>query len=311
MSDTVILTLTELESGEEIILDKCLSFRFEQERYTPYTTFRGEFILPRDFGNISSVALNVNGNDIHKGPVDTLKISHTADGNTVTVTSRGYTAALGQNEVQPGVISDLSLGTLLGAEVEIPNITWEITLKSVNYLYVVSHTSVWDVAVNLCLKLGGDYPYITHPNHLRYSMPTETLLVAPYDDGNVIDFGTELNYRNLLSEINMADTKDDPTAFSFTNNKAVALGIKREKFLSLDKRWLECETESLFYRSYYSMRGYNSSYVTYLGYCGEDINDRLRLESGEEKRISRILVTGNKNGVTTKLWCYKDMFNNL
>lgn len=311
MADRIVLTLTEKDSGEKIVLEKCLSMRFEKERYTPYTTFGGTFLASSDFGDVSDVLLTINGTDVHRGPADTVRISHSSSGHRVTVNSRGYTSAFGQNEIRPGILSDLSLVKLLTDEAQIPNTYFEENSEEVNYLYVVAHTSVWDAASNLCLKLAGTYPYIAHVNTLRYTTPEETTLITPEADGTLIEYGTETDYRNILSDIYMSDTEGTPDAFSFINEESTALGIKRERYLSLDKRWLNNEQLGLTYRSHFSMRGYNRSYVAYRGYCGEDINDRVSFGENTEKRISRILVTGGKNGVSTRLWCYKDKFCNV
>ena len=80
------------------------------------------------------------------------------------VFSRGLTALLLQNQLEPGLHTAMSLDKLMQDFVTFPKeITWESDTDTSNYLFVKESTSMWDGVANLTYKLCGRYPLCTMP----------------------------------------------------------------------------------------------------------------------------------------------------
>lgn len=273
-----------------------------------YNTIK--LITDVDFDAICDVELRIDGVLIHKGITDIAEVTSFPKFRALKIASRGFTSLLSQSEIKEGILSSPSLNSLLSVTTDIPNINHENSSATVNYIYVKNHSSVWDMAVNLCLKIYGKYPYIAHVNMLRYTIPAETMLVEPEAENSVVSYGTGADYRSAVSNFYMLDT-DDTYSFELEDSEVTGLGIVRQKYLPLDKQWLNNTQAGLQYRDNFGMRGSDYSFVSYRGYHGEDINDRATFADTVNKRISRIVLVGGKNGLTTRLWCYSDRYNNV
>ena len=62
-------------SVSTVTLDKCISFSIDKERYTPYTTFKGSFIIPQYYNEIISIKFFIDSVDVHYGSVDMAKMT--------------------------------------------------------------------------------------------------------------------------------------------------------------------------------------------------------------------------------------------
>ena len=63
----------------------------------------------------------------------------------VQISSRGLTAMLLQNQLEPGLHTAMSLDRLMQEFVSFPKeITWESSTDTSNYLFVKENTSLWD-----------------------------------------------------------------------------------------------------------------------------------------------------------------------
>ena len=58
-----------------VSLNKCIYFSLDKERYTPYTTFKGSFIIPEYYEEIISIKFLIDGNAVHYGSVDSAKMT--------------------------------------------------------------------------------------------------------------------------------------------------------------------------------------------------------------------------------------------
>lgn len=90
----------------------------------------------------------------------------------VRFSSRGLTALLLQNQLEPGLHTAMSLDKLMQDFVTFPKeITWESDTDTSNYLFVKESTSMWDGVANLTYKLCGRYPFVYHANEIRMHLP--------------------------------------------------------------------------------------------------------------------------------------------
>lgn len=307
----ITLKLTDINGITTEVAD-CVSFRLEKEVYTPYSVFSGTFFSKVSSYDIADIEFYIDGKLLHKGFVDTLEASLSKNGNMLTVLSRGYSSLLSQGELPDGIISRPSLNSIF-YKVQSPYITFEESDASVNYIYLNPHSSIWDACVALCLKGHGKYPYIASPNILRYTIPQNAKTIEPCD---IVSCGKCMNLKGAVSDVYMKGLPEgeEDTDVGYTLHKRDdeirSFGIIREKYYPYDKAWAFDDRLGLETRVNFSMRGSRADFVKYCGYSGEDLNDSVIFD-GKSGNISRISVTGGKNGVFTTLWRYYDRYNNI
>ena len=90
-------------------LGSCISLRYEKERYTPYSTLKGEWYCPADmqFSEILSVMLNIDGETILCGMPDGLEVERRDNRNVLKVSSKGYSSALLTNQCADKLLTDV------------------------------------------------------------------------------------------------------------------------------------------------------------------------------------------------------------
>lgn len=309
MSEAV-LVLTG-KNDTEVRLDKALSLVYEKERYTPYSSLKGMFRYESDYsGEFTDVSLVVNGTEIHKGAVDYCAIRIYKGERVIELASRGYTSMMGQTEMVPGISSGPSLNSFMSGW-KMPFVTHEDLSHTVNYLYIKEHASLWEALVNLCLKQNQNYPYIAFTNEVRFS-PKESPKTIELNESDpiVTGFGSSLDYSHMISDLHMRDTEGTYNTFNLVDEEIRGLNIVRHKHFPLDRQWLDNPERGLGYKINFAMRGWRSMFVSYQGYQGEDLLDKLSWNGESPLNISRIKITGNANGIFTKLWCYKDRYCN-
>jgi len=303
----ITLKLTSV-SDEIYETKKCLSFRFEKEVYTPYSVLSGIFFTECDVMNISDVEFYIDGKLIHKGFVDIIEETESSDGKRISISSRGYSSLLLQSELPEGIISSPSLNSLF-SRVNLPNITHENSSSTVNYIYLKSHSSIWDACKMLCLKMHNSHPFISAPNKVSYTFSENTFSFEPK---NIISKGNLLNLKNAVSDVYMRDLTDDAeSGFSMyvNDNEIRNLGIIREKYYAFDSMWAFDSYLGIQTKINLSMKGSRADFIKYDGYSGEDLNDTV-IFNKKSGRINRILVNGSKSGIQTTLWRYSDRYNN-
>lgn len=309
---TVLLTLKEVGGGAKTF-GNCVAFSYEKEYYTPYSTLKASFLLENEvLGAVIDVELAVNGTTVHKGIIDTLSVSESPDRRILTLNSRSHTSMLGQNELVPGLLSNPrpSLNVLLDNFIRIPSVFHENLVTTSDYIYVKEHTSMWEAVCNLCLKQVNRYPYIANVNTVRFNFHTPKQVVLSRSDNNIVSAKTLLDYTKLISDIHMKDTNDTYNTYNISDAPVRSLSIVRHKHVAFDKQWLSNPVQGLGYRVNFAMRGYKTSEVSYLGYHGEDINDKVSFEGMQNRYISKVNITGSSKGIVTKLTCYFDRYCN-
>lgn len=312
LQDNSIRLIVKCTGGTLIPLSHCIDFHFQKEYYTPFTTLSGTFITSKKIENVIDVTLMVNNSLIHKGIIDSFTFKETNSFSTISFTSRGYSSMLSQNEITPGLVTAVSLNNIMTRFFPIPNVTYEDISVTSNYIFIKDHATIWDGICNLCLKQRSIYPYIYGPNKIMFSKPTAPKnLTFTKKSGKIISFENSCEYGKILSDIHMRDANGEYNVYNKTDTDAANCGIVRHKHILLDRQWLDDPQKGLGFKFNFSMRGFKSESITYLGYYGEDINDLVSFNGIIERRISRLDLKGNSKGIITKLTCYFDRYCNL
>ncbi len=309
MTDNVYAILaTKNKTG--IILNNGFTFHFVKERYTPYTHLHLKFYNSYKIDYpITYVSLYINSKLVHFGLVDTCE--YICENNTYSndIYSKGFTSLLTQNQMTPGLVSDISLNSLMTDYYTIPEITYEDDAEIANYIFCKDGSTMWNAVENLTQKLYDTYPYIRGTNCVRMSAPDDVITVTPTD---IISRGTLRDYRRVVSHYHMQDINGDYGVYNSTNALANECAIVRHKEISLDKQFLNDPTISLGHKMKFCMRGYFSKYIEYAGYLGEDLCDRITCADWlDNAEISKIDVYGNGKYIKTRIDCYFDEYCNL
>ena len=113
----------------------------------------------------------------------------------------------------------------------------------------------------------------------------------------------------MISRIDMADAAGAYGKFTRSNPEAISRNIVRIRQILLDKQYVYDPQDALRWRIDLSNRRIRSRTLSYSGYCGEDIEDLV--QAGEFRaRVSRIRITGDRNGIRTEDSFYFDPFCN-
>ena len=303
------LYLYEISLSEPEILQDCVSFSFDKNRYIPYSSFSGRFILskPSLNGEAYGVSLLIDGKYVHTGAVDKLKVS-TKDGATyLDITSRGYSLALSLNEPQPGMISNVNLSSLMEINTGCPLVSCQEGTPYANYIYVKEHSSIWDAMVAYTQKMYGTYPFIRDTNTVTCAVNMFSSFLIP--DEKVTERGEGSNFSRLVSHIHQKDINGTYYNLEYVNYFAEPRLIVRHKYIGFDDQWASNMQAGLMHRSNFLMREVNYEYITYFGYQGEDIYDLSGVESwpSDLRTIHRIVIKGSSGkGIQTTRYFFTD-----
>lgn len=310
MRNTAILNLVTI-NDRNVTLDEILSFKVVKEYYTPYTTLTVEAVYPEDFGHMfKKVELIVNGYVIHCGMLDAAVYTKGYKFNTIKIQSKSFTSMLCQNQLEPGLKSNVSLNTLVDSFITIPEVTHEDNDEVVNYIYVKATSSLWEAVVNLTHKLNDKHPYVCENNKVMVSKK-ESPRVFNVTRSMALSGGRGVDTTKFISDVHMKDVDENYSVYNASNSTATTFNIVRHKHIDLDRQYLSNPQDALKHRINFSMRGYNYAFASYEGYNGEDIGDVVNFyEYYSNTKISKIEVIGSNGNVTTKLYAYIDGYIN-
>lgn len=294
------------------ITDRIASFVLEKEAYTPYSqlsvTLYGTFQLA-ELGSVYRAQFFVDDTELHNGTIETLETVRKNGTSYLRLSSRGLTAMLLQNQLEPGLHPQMSLDKLMTQFYTFPaEITWEKDADTSNYLYVKENTSMWDGVANLTYKLYERYPFVCGANEVRMHLPT-TYRTFYTQDTSLLSMGITVNQSRIYSDFYMADADGTYGAFHETDAKATARGIVRTKQLALDRQYLYDPQQALAFRRKFAERGLNGVFVEMNGALVVSLGDRL--SDGtllDQAPINRIRMVGDRRGVRTRLEAYQDAF---
>ena len=136
MIQRVFITRT----GKAYLENGIAAFTLDKEAYTPYSqltaTVYGNFSI-QQFAGIYRVQLLLDGTELHFGTVEKFRLVQENGTSYVRFSSRGLTALLLQNQLEPGLHTAMSLDKLMQDFVTFPKeITWESDTDTSNYLFV-------------------------------------------------------------------------------------------------------------------------------------------------------------------------------
>ena len=304
---TAVLTV-KTSDGTVLAESGVLSFLFTKDMYTPYTTLIARAAAERDsYGEAAEVLLTIDGRTVHHGLADSIRWEKAGGERFLSVSSRGFTSLLVQNQIEPGLKMNISFNMLMDDYYTLPYVTHENNSDDSSYIYVRPNTSMWDAAANLSYKLLGTYPYIRGTNTVMIS-PAASPQSFDLSGESLISSGTELTGSRLASGYHMADIGGSYGTFDLADSDAAALKIVRNKYFDLDMRFLYSPQQALVYRDKYDFRGYERVYGSYSGYKGEDISDRVTFGAVSGERIGSLMIRGSSHGIITETGVYRDNF---
>lgn len=292
-------------------LNKCIYFNLDKERYTPYTSFKGTFIIPEYYEEVISIKFYIDNNELHYGSVDISKMTFKNGYYKLDIVSRSYTLSLGLNQPKPQVNSSVSLSNLLSRNVTLKNISCESNTRTINYIYVLENSTLWDAVVAYSLKAYGTYPFVYKTNQIRVTEPSSSIS-REYDRNCIIEKYNGSSLSNLISHIHMRDTEGNYEKYNYTDNYAVSRDIIKHKQISMDKQWLANTDMALKSRVDYSKRAAKYRGIKILGYSGEELFDKFTYKYGtqtfSQSLIHRLNITGSNNAVYTTMYEYIDAY---
>ena len=295
------------KDGTALETDKIAAFRCVKERYTPYSTLTVTAETECAQSDIVKADFSVGGKLIHSGITDTLSAVKSGGRTLLKITSRGFSSMLAQNEIEPGTLTLVSLNKLMSEYLTIPNVTWQNSSETVRYIYVKEHDSQWTAITCLGLTLHEDYPYIGAENEVRLTPADNPLVVTPE---KILEEGIAGDYSRMVSNYHMKDVNGDYT-YHYTDGFAEERGIIRHKYIAYDRQYIALDDLGLQYKLNFTERGCKARFLSYLGYSGEELRDKVVFTDGTECEISAMEICGNaKKGVFTKLTCYFDRYCN-
>lgn len=282
-------------------------FYFKKERYTPYTYASGKFISAQPLENAYEVTCHINGKRIHQGLIDTLEKKFQNGRWIVSFRSRGYSVLLTQNEPVPNMNYNVNLTALSKINKTIPNVIYQASTNTVNYIYVKEKSTMWDAICAYGMKAYKILPYISSTNTVR--VIPQTLNTHDFRSDKIIAYGMKGDSRSVLSDVYMANA-DGAYTYSKINTAADGKNIVRTRYYALDKQWLSSPDVGLTMKLNQSNRGYSQKFISYIGYYNQDIYDRAVFQNDDIKimgeAIDEIQVTAKNNRIITTLSFYFD-----
>lgn len=288
---------------------KLLSFGFKKDVYTPFTSLTANFIASTtDTSTVSEVMLYINNRLVHHGIIDSITVTRSRGVKTGHLISSSFTCMLRQNQLEPGLYTNISINSLMDSMIAIPYVTHQNSSDTSGYIYVLKGSTMWDGVVNLCYKQTGHHPYIRGTNCIMldpYSQPES----FSYTEGSVIASGEGISTKHLVSDLHMADIDEHYGTFDLHDPDAGVRNIVRHLYFDLDKRFLYDPTQALQFRDKISTRAWKRHFITYSGYRGEDLSDLATFGSLTDRRISAVEITGSREGIFTEISVYDDRFS--
>lgn len=287
-----------------------LNFKFVRERYTPYTVLSGHFLSTDGIENVKTISLYIDNTLVHVGMPDFIERKYAKSRSIVSLLSRSYSMLLGQNEPEPGIISNVDLAGLIFNNTSLPNVNCQAQTQILNYVYVKEKSTIWDAVCAYSNKAYGKYPFIYNTNTVRVT-PLSNIVTHTYQSDEVLHYGEKLSTSGLYSQVYMADSNDQ-YSYSQTNSAALSRNIVRRKYYPLDNQWYHDPNAGLLAKLKYSNKGYIAREFRYKGHKFENLQDKASFSSNgfsiNNELIAGVEVVGNSRGIFTKITVYRDSY---
>lgn len=299
--------------GDFLTFSKVVQFSFRKDKYTPYTEITMTIADTENIMDHGSViyeaAVFINRASVHLGIVDTFDFRRENGISLLTLRSRGYTSLLMNNQMTPGLHSQMSLEKLMTEYYDFPAaVKWEEDNTVCNYIYVKEHRSMWDSVVNLGYKLYGTYPYIKGTNKIMLR-PAENCISKAFMENETVKIGSKVNTTGIISHLHMQDIEGNYGAYNLHNSDADELMIVRHKQIPFDRQYLDDPTRSMELTFSLASGGWKSRYIAVKGYPLLDLNDRISCgDFMSNERICGVSITGDRNGIISTYYVYDDDF---
>lgn len=304
---TVSMTVVKTD-GTHIPAESVLSFTFKKDAYIPYTTLNARAAVRAEgLADAAEILFTANGRLIHHGLIDKLRYEKSRGVYMLSVSSRGFTSLLCQNQIAPGLKTGISFNALMDGFCHMPYVEHEDNSYDGSYIYVRANTSMWDAAANLSYKLCGSYPYIRGTNKVMMNQVPDPASFS-VDSGSIITLGSELAFSRLTSNFHMANMGGDYSEYELNDEDVLARKIVRHKYFELDMRFLRDNEMATEYRDRFDSRGWKRLYCSYSGYNGEDLSDRISFGEVSAERIGSLEIRGSSKGIITETGVYRDKF---
>ena len=311
-----ILVMLKTTEGDNYSLDGITSFTFKKDKYTPYTRLS---LSVQDYGGIipknavfNRVSFFIDHSMVHDGLIDSSDYRTQKGASVLNISSRSFTSLLLDNQMIPGIHSNMTLERLMTEYYDLPvQIKWENDASVCSYIYVKEHRSMWDSVVNLGYKLYGTYPYIRSANTI-YLKPHSGAYTRKFMKREMLAFGTSVNTQGIISDFHMQDIEGNYDTYNLTNPDADELYIVRHKQIPFDRQYLDDPSESMRLSFNLTSKAWKKRYITVSGYYPLDINDYTGAEGFfETERICGVAVSGNSKGIQSTYFVYDDNFHSL
>lgn len=299
--------LLRCSDGTAYEVTHCLRFTLLRERYQAFATLYAQFLMDDSPPAPSEAIFRLDGQLLYDGIVEHSECVRESNRYVLKINSRSFSAALTRNQLVPGLHYAVTLQSLMETYA-LPNITYDTTMPEISYIYVRENTAMWDSIMAYNYKLNGGFPYIRVPNLLCMTPQTGSdAILLPSGVIRTESSGAECN--DMISRIDMADASGEYGSFTRSNPEALSRKIVRVRQIRLDKQYVHNPDDALRWRIDLSNRRLRSRSVSYIGYCGEDIEDLVQI--GDLcVRVSKIRITGDRNGIRTEDTFYFDPFCN-
>ncbi|MCQ2490281.1 MAG: hypothetical protein MJ079_01655 [Ruminococcus sp.] len=299
-------TLTIKSPNASDVVFRVLSFTFSKDAYTPFTRLTAEFEAHTAVPETAQMAwFTVNGFLIHQGYIDTFRITESGGFRRGVITSRGFTSQYLQNQLAPGLYTNMSLNDLMDSYMQLPYVTHE-DCDTESYIYVANGSTQWDGIVNIAFKVYGKHPYIRGTNCVMVNRDSSADSFD-YSAEDILSQGSERDTRSLVYFWSMEDMQQQHGSYTLTEPDAYYNYIRRSRYFELDRRFLYEPQKALEFRNKMAMRGWKNSFFTYSGYRGEDLFDTAVL-GGTSKDITSVRIAGSRSGIITEIGMYSDKF---
>lgn len=287
-----------------------VSFTFERERYRCYTVFNGVFAGDCTPEDIREVRFYLNGSLLHRGSPDRLITEQRGADHLIRVRSYSFTMCLGQNELEPGILTNANMVKLVQrCQTSMAYISVQSNTPDVNYVYVKEHTSLWEAMCVYTAKAYHSYPFIRNQNMVMCSLASPATYVFANEKITEASKGVELS--GLISDAYTVDNNDDWT-ITRTDSFATQRHIARQRYYARDLEWAYDPVEGLKYHMGTAAGGRQYQQFTYEGFKGEQLCDLAYITAGAVriggKEIDFIRITGSEKGIFTTIRCYKDLY---
>lgn len=289
----------------------CISFHFEKERYTPYTVLRAKWYCSEniEFEEINGIDFKIDGVTRHYGFPTSCGVERSGGRTILSIESRGFSAALANNQCADGLMTEVNLESLMAAGETFPGVEYQKDTPEVNYVNYYGGTSSWEAIVCYAIRASGYYPYIAGSNTVRIEPPEDygDFIIESKD---LISFGHVSDHTRIISRITESDIDGTPGTFVAENFAAAQMNIVRCKEIPFDRQWIMDSETGLSYRIDYSMRGKDADIFSYFGCSELELTDFFTVtDTGFSGEVSRLIIEGSpQSGIITTVWCYHDNY---